>query len=151
MSAGLTTPEEIWRDRSIHYLASSLSLDVARHYYYFGKLGVGVDFFYDASIAEKMRYYKIQTEFSDLNFWGFHVSHELMVNRFALVTQVGVTLTKRELEGKWWGRFGLRIDLARNVFIRGTLKIPDGFKADFIEWGVGFNFYSPNILKRYSL
>jgi hypothetical protein len=145
ISAGMVTPEEIWDDRSIEYLVSSISLDLARHYYYFGKAGIGFDLFHDRSMREKYRYTLATPEFQDMTFLGFHVSHELMVNRVTLVTQVGVTLTKREVEGKWYGRFGLRIDITEHFFFRGTLKTPDGFKADFIEWGLGFNFYSPKI------
>jgi hypothetical protein len=62
-----------------------------------------------------------------------HVYHELMVKRFTLVTQVGVTISKRYIVAKWYGRFGMRIDITRNFFVRGILKIPNAFKADFIE------------------
>jgi hypothetical protein len=142
LSAGLATPEEIWNNRNIHYFVASLSLDLARHYYYLGKAGIGLDFFHDRSMQEKYRYIKTDLTMGDLSFWGFHLSHEIMIERFTLITQVGVTLANRDIEGKWYGRFGMRIDISRHLFIRGTLKIPDGFKADFIEWGLGYSIYS---------
>lgn len=145
LSGGMATPEVLWADRSIKYFVGSLSLDVARHYYYFGKAGIGIDLFHDRSMREPYRFTNSSPTFVDMSFWGFHVSHELMVNRFTLVTQVGVTLSEREIEGKWYGRFGLRIDITEHLFFRGTLKVPEGLKADFIEWGIGVNLYSPKI------
>ncbi len=145
LSGGMVTPEELWADRSIKYFVGSLSMDVARHYYYFGKAGVGFDIFHDRSMTEHYRHTLLFPDFVDLTFLGFHLSHELMINRFTLVTQVGVTLTHRDIEGKWYGRWGMRIDITEHFFFRGTLKTPAGFKADFIELGLGYNFYSPKI------
>ena len=145
LSAGIATPEELWADRSIKYFVGSMSFDVARHYYYFGKAGIGLDIFHDRSMKEPYGNTLANPDFADLTFFGFHLSHELMVNRFTLVTQVGVTMTHRDIEGKWYGRFGARIDITEHLFFRGTLKIPNGFKADFIEWGIGYNFYRPKI------
>jgi len=145
LSAGIVTPEDLWPDRSIKYFIGSLSLDVARHYYYIGKAGIGLDVFHDRSMQEPYRHTLEYPDFIDLTFLGFHLSHEFMVNRITLVTQVGVTLTHRDIEGKWYGRFGARIDLTEHFFFRGTIKIPNGFKADAIEWGIGYNFYRPKI------
>ncbi len=145
LSAGMATPEELWDDRSIKYFVGSMSFDVARHYYYIGKAGIGLDIFHDRSMQEPYRHTLINPDFADLTFLGFHLSHELMVNRVTLVTQVGVTLTERDTKGKWYGRFGMRIDITEHFFFRSTLKIPNGFKADYIEWGLGYNFYRPRI------
>ena len=30
---------------------------------------------------------------------------------------------------------------AKNFYFRSVLKTPEGFKADFIEWGLGYSFY----------
>ena len=63
-----------------------------------------------------------------------------MVHRWTFVAKMGLNLTKRNVKGAWWGRFGLRYDLSKHIFFRGTLKIPNGWKADFIEIGGGYYF-----------
>jgi hypothetical protein len=64
-----------------------------------------------------------------------------MIHRFRVVTHLGITLSQRDYKGKWYSRIGLKYQFAKNFYVRGLLKTPEGFKADFIEWGIGCSFY----------
>ena len=142
-SGGVATPEgeHLWVDRSLHYFVASTDLSVAYHYSYFGKFGLGVDFFYDESLNEYHVTPQNSLPFAEEFYWGTHIGHEFMVQRFRVVTHMGITLAQREYKGKWYGRIGLRYDFSKRFFFRATLKFPAGFKADFIEWGLGFSLY----------
>jgi hypothetical protein len=142
-SAGVATPEgeHLYVDRSIHYFIASIDLSTAYHYAYFGKIGLGVDFFYDETLNEWRGTTYTSLPFDERLWWGAHVGHEFMVQRFRLVTHFGITLSQREYKGRWYSRVGLRYDFAKNFYIRGVLKTPEGFKADFIEWGIGYSLY----------
>jgi len=142
-NVGITTPEEypMWLDRSIHYMMASLDLSMAYHYTYFGKIGMGIDFFYDESLVEKQKNPQISLSCGDKMYWGSHILHEFMIHRVRVVTHLGITLSQRDYKGKWFSRVGLRYDFAKHFYFRGLLKTPGGFKADWIEWGLGYAFY----------
>jgi len=107
-------------------------------------LGLGVDFFYDESLNEQHGTPENSLPFAQEFYWGTHIGHEFMIQRFRVVTHLGITLAQREYKGKWYGRIGLRYDFTKRLFFRSTLKFPAGFKADFIEWGIGFSMYKLN-------
>ncbi|ANQ51067.1 acyloxyacyl hydrolase [Flammeovirga sp. MY04] len=138
-----TSPYDI-EDRELYYGVATLAFDVARHYSHKGKFGIGVDVFRDGSLVEE---YQNKPEYAngvpESRLWypGIHVSHELLIHRFTLVTQVGVPLIHVEGRGGWYGRVGGRYDITRKVFAHLALKTPGGFIADFVEWGVGFRMY----------
>lgn len=142
---GTATPRKYWDYRDVYYTMVSFGVDAARHYNMFGKLGLGLDVTYDESITEIM--YDFDGTLpkgvpaSEKYVFGLHLGHEYMVQRWTVVTQVGVNLNKREYKGNWYGRVGLRYDLMKRIFLRVALRIPDGFKADFIEWGGGIYLY----------
>lgn len=142
-SVGVATPEEQvnWEDRSIHYFIATLDLSTAYHYAYFGKIGFGIDFFYDESLNEKRGTPRSTLPFEEELYWGSHILHEFMIHRIRVVTHLGITLSQREYKGKWFARIGLRYNFAKNFYFRSVLKTPEGFKADFIEWGLGYSFY----------
>ena len=140
-NVGVATPESKEADRNIYYFMASIGADAAYHYSHRGKAGLGVDWFYDASLSEKYMISGNEVPFEDKNYFGIHIGHELMIHRWTLVTQVGIPVIKPAVVGSWYGRAALRYDVTKNFFIRGGLKIPDGFKADWIEWGCGFYFY----------
>jgi len=142
-SGGVTTPEgqHLWVDRSLHYLMASIDLSSFYHYTYFGKVGLGIDLFYDESMNEWAGAPQKTLPFSEELYWGAHIGHEFMIHRFRVVTHLGITLSRREYKGKWFSRIGVRYNFAKNFYFRGLLKTPEGFKADWIEWGIGYSFY----------
>jgi len=141
-SAGVATTFKD-KDNHIYYLVSSLALDVAKHYSYSGKFGVGLDLFYDSSLKEDYSSaYPSGNIPSHLFYWpGVHLSHEYMVHRWTLVTQTGINLKVPGDKGLWYGRVGLRYDLSKAIFVRATVRLYQKVYSDFVEWGVGYAFY----------
>ena len=145
-NGGVATPREYWEYRDVYYTMASFGFDVARHYSYRAKVGLGLDITYDESITEMM--YDLdgilphEVSTGEKFVYGIHLGHEYMVQRWTVVTQVGLNLNKRKYNGNWYGRIGMRYDLTKKLFLRVALRIPDGFKADFIEWGGGFYLYN---------
>ncbi|GAI55279.1 unnamed protein product, partial [marine sediment metagenome] len=83
-SAGMASPEgeHLWVDRSLHYFVASIDLSTAYHYAYFGKLGLGVDLFYDQSLNEYKGPPQTSLPFNEEIYWGTHILHEFMIQRF---------------------------------------------------------------------
>lgn len=145
LNAGYTTPKHYSEFKATHFWVATLGLDALRHYTLCTKIGLGVDLFYDGSIAEE-KLLLDGTEFDDVQaidkfVFGVHFGHELMVHRWTLITQLGTNLNQRYYKGIWFARVGLRYDLTRNIFLRIALKTQDKFQADFIEWGGGVSLY----------
>ncbi|MBB6463385.1 acyloxyacyl hydrolase [Flammeovirga kamogawensis] len=142
VSGGVSTSPYNIEDQNKYYGTATWAVDVARNYSRKGKYGIGVDLFYDGSLVEEYQsQYPNGVPNSKLFYPGIHVSHELMIHRFTVVTQVGVPLMNVEGRGGWYARVGGRYDVTKNIFAHLALKTPGGFIADFIEWGVGFRMY----------
>jgi len=131
------------KNNHIYYLVSSLTLDAAKHYSYSGKLGAGLDLFYDGSLKEDYESeYPSGNIPSHLLYWpGVHLSHEYMVHRWTLVTQAGLNLKVPKDKGIWYARLGLRYDLSKVIFVRASVRLYQKFYSDFVEWGVGYSYY----------
>lgn len=143
LSGGVTTSVDSIQDRNLYYGAASGTFDVYRHYGYTGKLAAGVDWFYDGSLAEEYASEyngKVNVPSSMLHYFGIHLGHELLVHRWTLITDLGLALPEPEGRGSWFARVGLKYDFTEHLFGKIALKTPGGFIADFIEWGVGWNF-----------
>ena len=122
------------------YFASSFILDFNRRYHWIGTYGAGLDLFYDNSISED---YPKEDNIAHHKFMfvGIHLSHELIVSKVSVLTQAGTYLYKGT-PAKGWFFFRLRMQyefMPRwNVGI--ALKTANGFKADYIELGLGHKF-----------
>ena len=103
------------------------------------RYGFGLDFFYDSSISEK--YFDNQeTEFLDILRTGIFVSHEFIISKISLVSQVGVyTFTRTTALWPVYARVGVRYKITENLQTNITLKSHLGV-ADFIEFGIGYKF-----------
>lgn len=145
-SGGVTTSVENIEDRELRYGAASVTFDTYWNYGYIGKAALGLDFFYDGSLVEEYASdYGGSTTLvptSKTYYFGIHFGHELMVHRWVLITDVGFTFRDVKGRGTWFTRVGFKYQLTRHMFLKGALKTPGGFIADFIEWGVGFNVFS---------
>ncbi|RLD41659.1 MAG: hypothetical protein DRI86_12995 [Bacteroidetes bacterium] len=108
-----------------------------RRYNWIGKYGGGIDVIYDSSLKED---YSTEVSTSKLMFVGITVAHELYVSKFALQTQIGTYLYKgTSAKGAFYFRIGLKYYIIDNFYLNLTLKTANGFKADFIEFGMGYN------------
>ena len=144
-SGGVTTSVDNIENRDLYYGAGSLQLDVARHLAYISKITFGFDYFFDGSLAEEYADEyggKDNVPNSKLSYPGIHVGHELMIHRFTILVHYGRTFEDIKGRGNWYARVGGRYDITQNFFAKVALKTPGGFVADFIEWGLGVNFYS---------
>ncbi len=142
-SVGVVTTFRDINNRGIYYWIASGSIDVARHYSYTGKYGIGMDWSYDESL--KVAY---ENDFpgsavpTHLLYWpGIHLSHEYMVHRWTFITQAGINLKAVGDKGTGYGRVALRYDVSKHLFVRAGIRVYKTIVSDFIEWGVGYTYY----------
>jgi len=135
-AGGKTTTTQIYDGPT--YFISSFSLDYAWAYHHVGKVGAGFDAFYESALRDFPE--RIENpSFSDLTFYGFHLSHYLKMYRLTLVTQLGFNLSGHvKHKGNTYFQVGGSFDITEQFFLRAALKTRNGAVADFIEWGLGY-------------
>lgn len=123
------------------YLTSSLSANIERRISAKHQLGIGYDFFFDASLAKQMTKLNHPTEgISDYFRNGFHISYGLRYNRVLFAFQVGRYIAEDFLpDSSIYNRLMLRIYGNKNLFFNISLKSHYG-RADFSEFGIGYAF-----------
>ena len=133
---GKTTTTQIYDGPT--YFVSSFSLDYAWASHHIGKVGIGFDGFYESALRDYPT--KIENpSFSDLSYYGWHISHYLRVYRLSLVTQVGFYVSDHvRHKGDVYLQVGGSYHITENLFVRAALKTRNGAVADFIEWGLGY-------------
>jgi len=122
------------------FYASAICIKAERIVTFRRKFGTGLDIFYDPSL--KPRIISDSIEFKTIyNFRsGLHLSHDLVFNKVSITMQTGVYFfTKAKDDGLIYSRVGLRAKVYKNLTASLTLKT-HFFKADVIEWGVGYCF-----------
>jgi len=118
------------------YLMSSFVVDYYRRYHHIAKFGGGIDYIYDGTYATD---YKEPQTFDKYSFIGIHASHELYFSKFAFIAHLGTYLWKgTQGKGMIFARVGLRYYISEQFIANLTLKTENGFKADFIELGLGY-------------
>lgn len=105
------------------------------------RMGLGSDLFYDSSLI-----YKFEQDSTPINRnsevlrAGIHLTHELMIARLSIVTQMGTYLiSKWKYDGIFYHRLGFKYFFYKDLFANLSLKTHFA-KADFVEWGLGYNF-----------
>ncbi|HOZ30387.1 MAG TPA: acyloxyacyl hydrolase [Bacteroidales bacterium] len=110
-----------------------------------GKFGISADLFYNSNF---MYYFdtnwdiliKYYDNVSDVLRSGISFGHQLIYNRLELVTFAGVYFYNKIKPGDFlYTRIGVRYYICDYVFVNLTLKA-FGFKAHYIEPGIGFSF-----------
>jgi len=120
------------------YPIYDLILKFGRRYSWVGKYGGGVDIMYDSSLKEDYSTEDVST--SKLMFVGLTVAHELYFSKFAFQTNIGTYIYKgTPAKGNFYFRIGLKYYYTENLNLNLTLKTANGFKADFIEFGLGYS------------
>ena len=122
------------------YFASSVTMDFNRRYHWIGKYGAGLDWIFDTSLSED--YPKEEdTPLAKYMFLGIHLSHELIISKVSLVTQAGTYLIKgTPAKGWFFFRLRMKYQFTPNWSASIALKTANGFKADYIEFGIGHRF-----------
>ncbi len=122
------------------YFTSSMTLDFNKRYHWIGKYGIGLDGFYDYSLSED--YSDVaNTPQSKYMFLGIHLSHELIISKVSLLTQAGTYLWKgSQAKGWFFFRLQVKYHFLPNWYAGIALKTSNGFKADYLEFGIGHRF-----------
>ncbi|MDD4149277.1 MAG: acyloxyacyl hydrolase [Bacteroidales bacterium] len=119
---------------------------VAYNYIYskIGKIGVSADVFYN----ENLYYWydgrwdtlvKVNEKPSEIIRAGVSIGHELVYKRISLISSIGFYYYNQvKPQDFMYSRFGLRYYVFNNFFINATIKAY-GFKAHYIESGIGFS------------
>lgn len=126
------------------FICSTVAAGYNYQYGKIGKAGVSVDMFYN----ENLKYYfdeksgeliQKYDKFSDVMRCGISIGHQLVYKRFELVTFVGTYLYSKAKPGDYfYTRIGGRYYFTNFMFVNLSLKAK-GFKAQFIECGIGFS------------
>jgi hypothetical protein len=126
-----------------YYGAAALSIDGAYKYSHITRAGIGFDVFYDGSLVEEFEgVKKSDVPFAEQTYAGIHLSHELLIHRFAVITQYGRTFRDVTGRGKSYVIAGARYDVSEKVFLKILLKTPAELIADFVIIGAGFSLNS---------
>lgn len=119
------------------YPIYDLVLNFYRRYNWIGKYGGGIDLMYDSSLKED---YTTDVSASKLMYVGITVAHELYFSKFVFQTNIGTYLYKgTPAKGKFYFRIGWKYYFTEDFYGNITLKTANGFKADFIEFGLGYS------------
>ncbi len=120
---------------------ASLNIEAIKPVSRKSRIGLGLDIFYDASLEKKLKN-------SDMDYSGMfavvrpgmHFHYELKLSEFSMFFDVGSYLYTRWKDDLYiYARQGVRYRIAKNVLLGVALKT-HYFKADFAEWGVGYEF-----------
>jgi hypothetical protein len=126
-----------------YYGAMGFSLDAAYKYCHISRVGIGYDIFFDGSLVEEYKTMDPEdVPLEDKMYAGVHISLELLIHRFAIITQYGRTLRNIPGRGKSYVVAGCRYDLSNKVFLKIVLKTPTELIADFALFGAGFTLNS---------
>ncbi len=129
------------------YLCSTGSLGYNYIYSKMGKIGLAADVFYNENLYwwydEKWSdVIRINDDPIDIIRAGISVGHELVYKKMSLLSYVGFYYYKKVKPNEFlYSRFGLRYYLIDNLFLNATIKAY-GFKAHYIEAGIGFSIKS---------
>ncbi len=101
-------------------------------------IGIGLDVFYNEYVKT---YFEDETHVDTykLTSYALVASSDMIVNRFRMTTQIGVYLYKgADYSIPFYERVALRYYITEHVFANVSIKA-HGFKAQFIEWGLGYS------------
>lgn len=129
------------KENDLHrYYISNISASYAIGINAKQRIGFGLDLFYNEAANRGIWDYEPKTEFEDRISQGVHISHQLVISKFALIAQLGAyTLFKTKPEAAIYSRVSLRYSIGRHFFANFNLKAHGG-KADNLEWGIGYKF-----------
>jgi len=119
------------------YPVGSFILNYFRRYNWIGKYGAGIDLMYDSSLRED---YSTDVSNSKFLFVGITLAHELYISKFSIQSHIGTYLYKgTPAKGNFYFRIGMKYYYTKDLYLNLSLKTSNGFKADFIEFGMGYS------------
>jgi hypothetical protein len=132
--------------REGNFYCSTLASGYSYRYSLLGKAGVSLDLFYNQNFyyyydAENGKLIRQYNSMKDIIRTGISFGHELIYKDISLLTYIGAyTYKKVKPDDYFYFRVGVRYYPIKNMFVNLTLKC-FGFKAHYIESGIGFSFY----------
>lgn len=97
----------------------------------------GVNWFYDGSLTASYDAYSH-------HFYGVHAGYDFMFWNFSFRVQVGTYLHDEafDMKGNFFFRPALKYDINKRFFAQLGLKTQAGFKADWVEYGLGVRLFN---------
>jgi len=125
--------------RKTIYPVSSLMINAKKQFSYKGKVGLGLDLFYDKSRIIGLQIEGIENPTkAELFYGGTHLSYDFVFGNMSFTTQMGVyLLRKAKSYQSVYNRFGLSYKFENNLTVNIHLKT-FWAAADFIEYGIGY-------------
>ncbi|MDD2635249.1 MAG: acyloxyacyl hydrolase [Bacteroidales bacterium] len=127
------------------FLCSTGTLGYNYIYSKIGKVGISGDIFYNENLYYNYDHHidsliTVHEMPSDIIRAGVSIGHELVYKRLSLLSYVGFYYYNEVKPHDFmYSRFGIRYYVFNNFFINATIKAY-GFKAHYIESGIGFSF-----------
>ena len=123
------------------YFLSAFTADFGRRIGFVSRFGIGGDIFYNSSVVENFETDSIfNSTKKDYFYGGIHVSWDINYGRMSFTIHQGIYLWQKFNTYKnIYERFGFRYKFDNNIILNITL-ITYYASAQFIEWGIGYNF-----------
>jgi len=133
--------KEAYPLESASYLVTLVNFEVLRDYSNTGRFGGGFNVTYDPSLTREIpnsptyAFDQSQSK-TEVSLYG---SYEYVVGKFSLPLQFGVYLYNNYPVSWVYQVIGFRFRLTDHFLLNAGLKT-HFFKADFIQWGIGYKF-----------
>lgn len=123
------------------YLAYGLQINTYRTLSYKNKLGGGVEIAYNNATKQVWANDSVyNTNITDIVQAGAKISYSFNMNKLSVPVDFGVYVYKKQsYNGPFFHRIGLRYLINRHIIANVTL-LTHWAKADYFEWGVGYQF-----------
>lgn len=124
------------------YFASSLNYNCDYLINHKRRIGLGADLFYDGSIKEALAKEEnvSDSEFKDYLRFGLHISHSIQYKKLMMGIQVGHYLYSKYTDmTSVYNRISVQYLITEQFLFNISVKSHFA-KADFIEWGIGYNW-----------
>ncbi len=120
------------------YLTSTTWIDAGYMFTKKKRIGIGLDIFYDGSIAKRIEKGNTDEKINQNNLrQGAHISYDLIFGKVFFTVQAGYYfLVDWNDDPNLYNRLGLRYQ-HNNFIYNVSLKTHLG-RADYIEWGIGY-------------
>ena len=94
-------------------------------------LSLGLDYFYDESLKQ---FYP-----DDQDLIAVHAGYDFMFGKLSIRAQVGAYLEDDKGKKPVFMRAAFRYDITKWFFAQVGIKTRENFRADWVEWGMGFS------------
>ncbi len=124
------------------YFVSDISINLERQFSHKGRVGIGLDLFYDTSIPEydNITDTIVNYSFSGKTYAGIHASYDFVYGKTSFTVQFGGYFYKgNSFEEYVYHRFGIKYRFAAHWVANLTLKT-FWAKAKYPEFGIGYRF-----------